>query len=93
MFGVPCVGCKVGGVPEILGESNGGLLVEPGNSDELASSIVKLLQNPKQRLTLGREGRRAYERRFSPPVISGQLVDLYLRAMHKHAEQRRGKPQ
>lgn len=51
MFGVPCVGCKVGGVPEILGESNGGLLVEPGNSDELAGSIVKLLQNPKQRLT------------------------------------------
>lgn len=85
MFGVPCVGCEVGGVPEVVGESDCGLLVDSDNPDKLANAIVMLLKNGAQRRMLGEKGRKAYEKRFSPRAISNQLVGLYRRTMKKHA--------
>jgi len=49
------VASRVGGVPEILGENERGLLVEPGNSEELAREIVKLLKDEEMRKAIGRK--------------------------------------
>jgi len=38
--GTPVVASRVGGVPEILASERGGLLVEPGRPDELASAML-----------------------------------------------------
>ncbi|MDR2720219.1 MAG: glycosyltransferase family 4 protein [Nitrososphaerota archaeon] len=50
--GKPIVATKVGGIPEILTDGYNGLLVEPRNADELASSIIKLLSDPELLKTL-----------------------------------------
>src|SRR5205814_8683630 len=39
--GRPIVATRVGGVPEMLGD--GGMLVEPGNAEELASAVAAIL--------------------------------------------------
>ncbi|MFM0302520.1 glycosyltransferase [Paraburkholderia sediminicola] len=85
MFGVPCIGCNTGGVPEVVGESNCGLLVEPEDAIGLANAISCLLKDVPRRRALGKAGRCAYDQRFSPAVISGQLIDVYRRATRKHA--------
>jgi glycosyltransferase involved in cell wall biosynthesis len=53
--GVPVVASKVGGVPEVVIHDYNGLLVDPGDSKELANSIIRLLssQELRERLSKG----------------------------------------
>ena len=41
--GIPCVGSAVQSIPEILDEGRAGLLVAPGDADELAEALIRLL--------------------------------------------------
>jgi len=54
--GVPSVGSNTGGIPEVL-SSGAGMLFEPGNSEELVSSIEELIRNPARREELSARGR------------------------------------
>jgi len=43
--GVPIIATKVGGIPEVIKPGYNGLLVAPGNPKELASAIMRLLND------------------------------------------------
>ena len=45
--GLPVIATKVGGIPYLIKYSVNGLLVNPGNSYELAEAIKKLIDNPE----------------------------------------------
>jgi glycosyltransferase involved in cell wall biosynthesis len=42
----PVVGTRAGGIPEILGDEERGLIAEPKNGSDLADKILSLLENP-----------------------------------------------
>lgn len=44
---IPVIASNCGGIPEVLGNGKYGILVAPGNHDELATSIYKLHHNKK----------------------------------------------
>ncbi|MBP8959034.1 MAG: glycosyltransferase family 4 protein [Bacteroidales bacterium] len=44
-FGIPVIGSRIGGTPEIIEENLNGLLFEPGNYEELAEKILKMSGN------------------------------------------------
>ncbi len=46
---IPAVATRVGAVPEMLEDGVSGILCEPGNAQQLAHGIVKLLGNDKMR--------------------------------------------
>jgi glycosyltransferase involved in cell wall biosynthesis len=50
--GVPVIGTRVGGIPEIIQHGYNGLLVEPNNSDDLADAIIQLLSDSELRKQL-----------------------------------------
>jgi glycosyltransferase involved in cell wall biosynthesis len=52
--GVPVVASKVGGIPEILIPGYNGLLVDPGDTEGLANSIIKLLSSEELRKNLSK---------------------------------------
>jgi glycosyltransferase involved in cell wall biosynthesis len=54
--GVPVVASRVGGLPEVVGES--GILVGPGDSGELAAALDRLLGDSILREQLAAEGAR-----------------------------------
>ncbi len=59
--GVPSIGAKVGGVPDVILEGETGLLVPPGDPDALGAAIVRLRDDPGLRARLGEAARaRAY---------------------------------
>jgi len=91
MFGVPSIGCDVGGIPEVLGQSGCGSLIEVGNAAKLASEIIRMLINSELRIRLGQHGRHSYENRFTPNVICTNLVALYGRAIDRAASRISGK--
>jgi len=61
--GKAVVASRVGGLMEVVADSVTGDLVPPGNPEDLACSIVRLLEDPDRRGRYGREGQaRALER-------------------------------
>ena len=71
--GVPVVASRAGGLAETVADGENGLLFEPGNHDELAARLDRLLDDPGLRQELGSEGRRRVVERYSWESI----VDRY----------------
>jgi glycosyltransferase involved in cell wall biosynthesis len=43
--GCACVGSRVGGIPELIDDGKNGLLVSPGDADELAAALERLIDD------------------------------------------------
>lgn len=56
--GLPCVTTQVPGNVEVISHGQTGLLVEPGNLEELAEAIGRLLADPALRLRMGEAARQ-----------------------------------
>jgi glycosyltransferase involved in cell wall biosynthesis len=61
----PIVATTAGGIPEIIENGRNGVLVEPGDSIDLAKAIIMLLKNRELRLMLGKDGYETVHTRFS----------------------------
>ena len=73
----PVIGSLIGGIPELIENNRTGLLVEPGNADDLAEKIDFLLANRKLREEMGRNGRDFIEKNLNPEIHYKRLFDLY----------------
>jgi glycosyltransferase involved in cell wall biosynthesis len=51
-YGVPAVASAVGGVPQVIVHGETGILVSPGNADEIRSAILALFRDPAERKKL-----------------------------------------
>jgi glycosyltransferase involved in cell wall biosynthesis len=79
--GLPIVASRVGGVPEQIADSETGLLVEPGDPDELAASLMRLIQDPDLRRSLGAAARARAEQAFDLEPFRRAHVELYSREL------------
>jgi glycosyltransferase involved in cell wall biosynthesis len=76
-LGVPVITTRVLGLPEIIPEGKNGILVNPRDVQGLADAIHVLLTHDDLALSMGREGRRLVETRFSLEQMIGQTRDTY----------------
>ena len=74
---VPVVASRISAVPEVVRDGQDGLLFEPGNVEELASNVTRLLEDPGLRRRLGESGRARVEATFTYPVQVDRLEALY----------------
>jgi glycosyltransferase involved in cell wall biosynthesis len=74
-LGVPVLASDTGGLPESLAQG-GGLLVKPGNAEDLAQSVSELLGDSGRRERLGRDGRVAADS-FAVPRLVSRTLDVY----------------
>lgn len=79
--GTPVVGFRVDGIPEMVDEGRTGLLAAQGNAKELAQAISFLLDNEKDRVSMGFQARRRAEKTFSREDQVRKYVELYSRLM------------
>lgn len=75
-LGKPVVATRVGGIPEMVEDGVTGRLVEPGNEEQLASAIAKLLREPELARRYGSEARRRVASKFSPERELEELLDV-----------------
>jgi glycosyltransferase involved in cell wall biosynthesis len=86
--GCPVVATRVMGVPELVEDGVSGLLVAPGNVDELAGALGKLAGSAGLRESLGRAGRAKVEQAFDVVGCAAQVA----RALDEMAPAARRQP-
>jgi len=79
--GLPVVASRVGGLPELVVEGETGLLVAPGNPEELATALARLLDDPALRERLGSAGRARVQTHFALDAFLAAHLELYRRQL------------
>jgi glycosyltransferase involved in cell wall biosynthesis len=68
-LGVPVIGSRIGGLPEILTEESDSVLFNPGDCANLAETLVGEWRKVLQARSFSDKARHAYEVNFSPEVF------------------------
>lgn len=66
--GLPAIASNLSGIDSVVTDNKSGLLVEPGNDDELRNAIERLAGDTELRRRLSAEGKRRVEERSVPAV-------------------------
>ncbi len=70
--GLPVVASRVGGIPDVVRDGVEGFLVKPGDPEELARALIKLLGDPNLRLKMSKAARARAEE-FRPSAVRETL--------------------
>lgn len=74
-YAKPCVGCRAGGIPEVVAEGETGLLAEPGDADSLGAALGRLMGDAALRERLGAAGLARYQAGFTLEAFAARLLD------------------
>lgn len=77
MFGKPVVGCRAGGMGEVIEEGFTGLLSEPGDAETLRAALDTLISNPQKRQAFGKAGRARFLAHFTRDKLIDRTLDFY----------------
>jgi alpha-maltose-1-phosphate synthase len=80
----PVVASAVGGILEVVENKETGLLVPPGQPDDLARAIVSLLDDPARARAMGLAGRRRVEAHFTWARIAERTEQVYAGAIEDY---------
>ncbi len=75
--GVPVIATRITGIPELVKHGENGLLVPTGQSEPIATSLLRLYENPQLRRSFARRGRDAVEADYTLAVRTEKLRDLF----------------
>jgi glycosyltransferase involved in cell wall biosynthesis len=74
--GIPVVQPRHGAFPEMLEATGGGLLVDPGDPEDLARALEELLKDPDGRAQLGRGGRAAVHAHYDDATMAKRTLAI-----------------
>jgi glycosyltransferase involved in cell wall biosynthesis len=77
--GVPVVQPRHGSFPELIEHTQGGLLVNPQDPEDLARALHRLATNPEEVHTLGERGKAVVHERFHAERMARETMALYER--------------
>ena len=75
--GLPVVATAVGGVPELVEDTQSGILVPPGDASALTEVMLRLCNDPCLRLSMGEHARRTARERFDVSAMAKAYEKLY----------------
>lgn len=82
----PIVATAVDGTPEVVVPGETGLLVPPGDPEQLAGAIVQMLRRPELAREMGKRGRQLVLDQFSVERMVRRTEALYLKSWDEHLE-------
>lgn len=83
-WGLPIISTPVGGIPELVIPNKNGLLVSPGDVQQLSEAMQTLIENETLRLFLGNAA-RASVTPFDVRNYSCQLAEIYRQALQPNS--------
>jgi glycosyltransferase involved in cell wall biosynthesis len=79
--GLPLIGTRVGGLPELIDAERNGLLIPPRQPEALAAALVRVLRNLETARVWGRASRQRVEREFGLDRMVRGYEDLFARLL------------
>lgn len=76
ILGKPVIGSRDGGIPEMIHDGKTGLLVTPGDPDELAAALEHLLSSQRERERIGAAARLFANSQFDIQLRKQAFCDL-----------------
>jgi glycosyltransferase involved in cell wall biosynthesis len=77
MCGKPIIVSDGSSMADIVRKENCGLVVPYGDVDSIREAVLKLKNDLQLRQTLGKDGRKAYEEKYSWHIMEQRLLDAY----------------
>lgn len=90
--GVPVVGGKAGGIPEVIEDGRTGILCPPGDAGAVADAIARLLHDPDAAQAMGKRARERIESHFSVDAMVEGNLDVYRSVVRAHRRGRHRNP-
>ena len=81
--GLPVVASRIGGIPETVEDGVCGILVEPGDSGQLADALIMLGKDGNLRKKFGEAGRLKACNEFDSHVVASKTVNYYSSVISK----------
>ncbi|HEY9296661.1 MAG TPA: glycosyltransferase family 4 protein [Phormidium sp.] len=79
--GLPSIGTTVMGVPELVQNGINGLTIKPGDRTALQQAILKLVENPELRLSMGQAGRNIAKEKFDAVSNCNQIAEIFANSL------------
>ena len=76
ILGIPLIATSVGGIPEVIDDSNG-ILIPPGNAEVMAKALLRMLEDEKLRKRISSKAKRIAMTSFRPEARAKKIVQLY----------------
>lgn len=77
-YGIPVINTNLkSGVPEVSLNGETGLTVEPEDVDGLARAMQWMIDNPAERLVMGKKARERLEREFTEEKMISEVLETY----------------
>lgn len=83
--GIPVIGSKIGGIPHAIINGKTGLLVEPNNTNALASAIAKFYDDPALAKKLGTAGASRVRHKFGWNHLITETEQIFLRTIKEYS--------
>jgi len=86
--GCPVVATRVGGLPDLIADYETGVLVPPGNAEQLASAVLRVLHDPEMARNISRHAMSAARERFPVQRLVIDMDNLYRSLLEQKAVSR-----
>ena len=76
-FGVPCITCAEGCIPEIIIDQYNGFIVEQRNPQQISEKLEIFIDNEKLRKKMGDYGRRKYLEEYTLEIFESNMKSVF----------------
>jgi len=74
--GLPIIGSDIGGIPDLVGKKNG-ILVAPGDVDQIKGAILKIKESNHLRAQMSRANREKMMKQYNWKSIAKRHIEVY----------------
>lgn len=76
--GLPVIATSVGGIPQLIEHGKNGILVSPGNSNEIVTAVKSVYSNDSLRKKLGENARYEIKKEYNVHQWTKKIEQVYL---------------
>jgi glycosyltransferase involved in cell wall biosynthesis len=74
---IPVISTRVGGIPDVIANGYSGILVMPGNVQELGSAIKQLADNPAMGSALSNTALMMFRNKYTSDIMAANYLAIY----------------
>lgn len=74
---VPVIATRIGGIPEVVTDSETGFLSDIGDTEKMSDDVMKFLNDEELRRTFGKKARESAVARYGSELIIPQYIAFY----------------